>query len=274
MTSRRADIATTSFADLATTAQTAMSNTDFSSFQSALNSPHGSVHGRVGGNMGSVPYAGFDPIFWLHHANVDRLWAVWQASNSGPLPPNEANLTLEPFLKPCTSADYIGSDMESTQTLGYAYSSFCIFVIGPFPFLKPIRLKIEPLMREPFDIAKLVVRTTRMHAASFDLRVFMNDRDANDETPIEEHPGYAGAFGVFGMGVTEGKKKKGPQAAGESMMRMRGDRFDMELDISAALRKALKKKADPTITLVPVDPTGKRIPARSLDFDELELHVR
>lgn len=23
--------------------------------------------------------AGFDPIFWLHHANVDRLFAMWQA---------------------------------------------------------------------------------------------------------------------------------------------------------------------------------------------------
>lgn len=25
--------------------------------------------------------AGFDPIFWLHHANVDRLVAMWQALN-------------------------------------------------------------------------------------------------------------------------------------------------------------------------------------------------
>lgn len=23
--------------------------------------------------------AGFDPVFWLHHANVDRLFAMWQA---------------------------------------------------------------------------------------------------------------------------------------------------------------------------------------------------
>jgi tyrosinase len=26
-----------------------------------------------------VGYAGFDPIFWLHHANVDRLGVMWQA---------------------------------------------------------------------------------------------------------------------------------------------------------------------------------------------------
>jgi len=29
------------------------------------------------GLMASVESAGFDPIFWLHHANIDRLWAQW-----------------------------------------------------------------------------------------------------------------------------------------------------------------------------------------------------
>ena len=55
--------------------------------------PHNNVHGAVGGaqpgtdpnqwwNLGlmSMPItAGLDPIFWLHHANVDRLWTVWNA---------------------------------------------------------------------------------------------------------------------------------------------------------------------------------------------------
>ena len=29
--------------------------------------------------MSDIPYAAFDPIFWLHHANVDRIFAIWQA---------------------------------------------------------------------------------------------------------------------------------------------------------------------------------------------------
>ena len=274
-TARRADIDTTSFSDLATTAQNAMIETDFSSFQNALNGVHGSVHGRVGGNMSSVPYAGFDPIFYLHHANVDRLWAVWQASHPGPLPANEASLTLEPFLEPCTDDYYLGSDMESTYALGYAYSSFCIFIIGPV-ILNAIRLEIEPWMRERFEVAKLVVKTTRMQQETFDLRVFLNDRDANEKTSIDDHPGYAGAFGIFGMGMTAKAKKGAREMAHEGTpMTMRGERFDVELDISAALRHALaKKKKDPTITLVPVAPNGKRVPAKALDFDELELHVR
>ena len=41
--------------------------------------PHGQVHVNVGDptNMGRVPTAGGDPIFWLHHCNIDRLWESW-----------------------------------------------------------------------------------------------------------------------------------------------------------------------------------------------------
>jgi hypothetical protein len=40
---------------------------------------HGNVHVDIGDpqNMGSVPWAAGDPIFWLHHCNIDRLWASW-----------------------------------------------------------------------------------------------------------------------------------------------------------------------------------------------------
>ena len=40
-------------------------------------SPHGQVHVFVGGNMRRVPTAANDPIFWLHHCNIDRLWNHW-----------------------------------------------------------------------------------------------------------------------------------------------------------------------------------------------------
>jgi len=42
--------------------------------------PHGVVHNAVGGPVGWMSYftcAARDPIFWLHHANIDRLWQVW-----------------------------------------------------------------------------------------------------------------------------------------------------------------------------------------------------
>jgi tyrosinase len=40
---------------------------------------HDRVHVLIGGDMGFVPTAAFDPIFWLHHAMVDRAFAFRQA---------------------------------------------------------------------------------------------------------------------------------------------------------------------------------------------------
>ena len=39
---------------------------------------HNRVHGWVGGHMGSVPTSPNDPVFFLHHANVDRIWTMWK----------------------------------------------------------------------------------------------------------------------------------------------------------------------------------------------------
>lgn len=50
--------------------------------------PHDNVHGDIGGWMGSFETAGLDPLFWLHHANVDRLWAVWADAPSHAEPPD------------------------------------------------------------------------------------------------------------------------------------------------------------------------------------------
>jgi tyrosinase len=41
---------------------------------------HNRVHVWVGGDMFLVPTAPNDPVFFLHHCNVDRLWAKWQAT--------------------------------------------------------------------------------------------------------------------------------------------------------------------------------------------------
>jgi tyrosinase len=37
--------------------------------------------------MGQVPYAAGDPIFWLHHCNIDRLWESWNRLPNRPNPP-------------------------------------------------------------------------------------------------------------------------------------------------------------------------------------------
>lgn len=62
-------------------------NTTFRAFQAELEGLHGLVHNAVGGTMATASSPA-DPLFWLHHSFVDRLWARWQASPQGAPPPN------------------------------------------------------------------------------------------------------------------------------------------------------------------------------------------
>ena len=49
---------------------------------------HGAVHTGIGDktDMGSIPTAANDPIFYLHHCNIDRLWAAWSGAGGQPAP--------------------------------------------------------------------------------------------------------------------------------------------------------------------------------------------
>jgi tyrosinase len=47
-----------------------------------LEAAHDSGHGSTGPTMAQKDAAAFDPIFWLFHANLDRLWWQWQQAMS------------------------------------------------------------------------------------------------------------------------------------------------------------------------------------------------
>jgi tyrosinase len=95
----------------------------FVPFQFALERVHGGVHIAVGGDNPATAgqMAGTnspaDPLFWLHHANIDRIWAVWQQAHPGQNPPN-SNETLRPtpIIQGRVSA-YL-----KLATLGYSYA--------------------------------------------------------------------------------------------------------------------------------------------------------
>ncbi|MDF2734764.1 MAG: hypothetical protein K0S97_1387, partial [Chloroflexota bacterium] len=60
--------------------------------------PHNDIHnilGGPGGWMGDPDRAALDPIFWLHHANIDRLWSVW--TGDGGVNPTTASWLNEEF---------------------------------------------------------------------------------------------------------------------------------------------------------------------------------
>jgi tyrosinase len=72
----------TSNPSVRTEAQTLAIGTTFTAFRSMEGNPHGSTHVAFGGSISSVPSAARDPLFFLLHCNVDRLWALWQRDNA------------------------------------------------------------------------------------------------------------------------------------------------------------------------------------------------
>lgn len=88
----------------------------FVSFQSGLeNSIHNAVHNAVGGTMASASSPA-DPLFWSHHANIDRIWNQWQSSHPDQNPPN-----ADEVLQPAPLFDVAVSTQTDIGILGYRY---------------------------------------------------------------------------------------------------------------------------------------------------------
>lgn len=120
-----------------------------SSCSNSLESIHNTVHTTVGGGGSSstaggfmtyLATAAFDPVFWLHHANVDRIFALWQAINPGSFGGSQAmghatwtipagsvqdmNSPLEPMHKDTAGNFYTSNDVRDWRNLQYTYPEF------------------------------------------------------------------------------------------------------------------------------------------------------
>ncbi|MBA2302685.1 MAG: tyrosinase family protein [Acidobacteria bacterium] len=69
-------------AGLRTEAQTLALGAQYTGFRTLEGNPHGSAHTSFGGFISSIGTAARDPLFFLLHCNVDRLWAKWQLQNN------------------------------------------------------------------------------------------------------------------------------------------------------------------------------------------------
>ncbi|KAL1618339.1 hypothetical protein SLS54_007316 [Diplodia seriata] len=93
----------------------------------SLESFHGAYHVLIGGagHMSRVPIAAFDPVFWFHHCNIDRIFAVWQALHDDFTPttgtPN-ASSNLYPFRKDNSQQFWNSTDSRDVTSFGYTYA--------------------------------------------------------------------------------------------------------------------------------------------------------
>jgi tyrosinase len=88
---------------------------------------HAHVHTLVGTvtDMGNVPTSAQDPVFWMLHCNIDRLWASWnRAGYSNPTDPNFLGQVFW-FAGPGGKGAPIQvGDVMSIEQLNYTYQEF------------------------------------------------------------------------------------------------------------------------------------------------------
>lgn len=146
------------------------------------------------GDMVSAGVTAYDPIFWGHHSNVDRLWAEWETQHPGAGPDN-LSAVLPPF------------PLSVDQTLnianfGYEYmKSSHVYPASPEVPISRFKSAKTPVQQKVLDDhSRAEVRLHQvLHTprAGFHIRVFLNAPDANEKTPLRNNPNYVGQLNTF-----------------------------------------------------------------------------
>lgn len=87
-----------------------------------LESVHNGVHNAAGPTMKSGKWAPFDPIFWLHHCNIDRMYELY-------LQINTINGVSEALLQ------YKSTERNKGRINDYTYAAFLVFVLQTIMFV-------------------------------------------------------------------------------------------------------------------------------------------
>ena len=76
--------------------------------------PHNYGHDWIGGDMNSIE-SPRDAAFWFHHAQVDRIWALWQQEHSNEIADLQGtDAVLDPW-------ELDIHDVNNIRDLGYEY---------------------------------------------------------------------------------------------------------------------------------------------------------
>jgi tyrosinase len=284
-TTSRSPGPTANLAAIGQMARTALTLPTFGRFQdtdvNAVQNAHDGLHGWVGGEMGSIQYSAYDPIFHSHHVNVDRLWAAWQAKHgNGSMPASELTATLRPWTK--RGADVL----DTVGQLCFRYASTTAVVAPPRVTASSLKAMASgpralnmtfDAPPDTFDVAELCLRRVRFPTASCEARVFVNQSDANATSQRAGNPAYAGSLHFFGHGECYG----GPGHC-EPEVRdaddIRGPHhltpYDRKIEVTAQLRATGAGGGKVAIRVIVVNPSGDPVDYSALEFEFAELLFR
>jgi tyrosinase len=112
--------------------------------------PHNNVHNNIGGWMPTAT-SSRDPVFFMHHCNIDRIWALWNLHNQNS---TDSLWTDMPFTNNFYNPDGTPyspkvSDLFVPENLGYTYG-----LPAPAPASPPAVMAMGDKVRTLFAAAK------------------------------------------------------------------------------------------------------------------------
>lgn len=129
---------------------------------------HGYVHVEIGGSMLSPSTTARDPIFWLHHCNVDRIWSLWMTSTAQ----RPRNIPVVPAIiselgggtTPAAERDWLSSSIgpfydATGKQVSYTVKDTVISVAKGFGFqydTETVRLE-DSIFEPPYGLESLAV---------------------------------------------------------------------------------------------------------------------
>jgi polyphenol oxidase len=246
--------------------------------------PHNNVHIWVGDNVGhqgqdmdDLTTAAKDLLFFLHHANVDRLFTLWQKDNAASLPPKESPWYAQSFnfydekgtAVSVTVQDAIdhmaGKYQAPQQEIVIAAQPQELVLGGPSKTLEslPVPENLKRMLAvAPVPPSRRPVRlefqgVEAPHDTLVVLHVFINKKDAT--TKDVGGPDYAGTLTILPSSKAHAKK----QAP-----------FTLSLDVGQKFGALLEKSKNISVTIVP-EP-GIKKPAEHAErvrFQRLSVRV-
>ncbi|KAF2196129.1 Di-copper centre-containing protein [Delitschia confertaspora ATCC 74209] len=226
-----------SWGDVSTSAigvRTSQNGNNVDSFESIHDIVHTSIGGESGGNMYYLDISSFDPIFWLHHTNMDRLLALYQVIspntyvtagkinrpmaqwNAGE--PKNSYTPLKPFTKDTAGNYFTSEDIRNTRVLGYVYPetngnptaasvrSAINSLYGPSAPSKKRHYSTGPFEGRPFrhgdqHTVLSVIANKYALDGSYVVDCFLGHSNStkNMTSASYDSPDYVGSYGVLGM---------------------------------------------------------------------------
>jgi tyrosinase len=265
---------------------------DYLAFSPDLENPHDEIHGWVGGSMGVISFAAYDPLFWSHHAFVEYAFCQWQDAHPEAEAPAIDARDFAPFsvtidqvwnyrglgyvYEPNNASDLRiagvrqgpGTNAAGTLRSGATVASFPLHTVDP-----------------DFHRAELRFEGLTPPEDTFAIRIFADQPDAGAQTPTEGNPHYLGTRYFLGHGEcggAQGHCDPTPRDIFDLRPQHHYAPVQVRVNVTKRLRtliagntpKVSNTAGDAPITLVAVDRAGREIEEPGLRFEGLSVVIR